>query len=103
MAKKPNPKPYTSTGPVYTGDVYYRPGEVFVTDVDPDPEWECLDLAEKAAIEAADPLRHADVNLDELDASALKAYAASLAVDLTGVKGVEGIKTAIRAANDPPP
>jgi uncharacterized protein YegL len=101
MAKKPNPKAYISTSPVYTGDVYYRPGEAFVTDVEPNDEWTAVDGDTLAAIEAADPLIHADVNLDDLDTSALKGYAASLGVDTTGLKDDDAIKTAIRAVNDP--
>jgi hypothetical protein len=99
MAKQP--KAYTAPHEVYTGGKLYKTGEVFVTDEPKGNEWEPVDGVEKAANIAADPLRHDDVNLDTMDASGLKAYAASLGVDVGDAKSAKDLKEIIRAANDP--
>lgn len=94
---------YTSNQPVYTGGVYYEPGQPFVMD-DKEPvseAWQAISPTEKAAAVAVDPRQHADVNLDTLSVEGLKAHAASLGIDIGTAKSKDDIKAVIRAADDP--
>ena len=101
MAKQP--KAYTAPHKVYTGGVLYNPGETFVTDAEPGAEWQevAAQGVEKKAAEAANPLDHSDVNLEEMTVDALKGHAATLGVDVTGLSKKADIITVIRAADDP--
>lgn len=99
MAKQPTT--YTAPHEVYTGGKLYKPGEPFTTSEPKGNEWEPTDPVEAAAAIAADPLRHDDVNLDAMDISALKGYAASLNVNLGEAKSKADIIAVIKAANDP--
>ena len=96
-----NPITYTAPHEVYTGGVLYKPGQPFTTVEKKGAEWERISPLEKAVELASDPQRHDDVNLDALDATALKGHAASLGIDLGEAKSKADIITVIRAANDP--
>lgn len=95
------PKTYTAPHEVYTGGVLYKPGQPFVTNEPKGAEWEAIGATEKAAAIASDPTRHDDVNLEAMDVSALKGYAASLGVDVGEAKSKADIITVIKAADDP--
>jgi len=93
---------YVSNEPVHLGESgYYKPGEVFVTDADPLDNWKKVDADEAAAITGADPLKHEDVNIDELDVPALKALAASKGLNVGNAKTADALKQIIRAGNEP--
>lgn len=98
MAKQP--KTYTAPHPVYTGGVYYKPGQPFTTAEDAGEKWESIDGGEKAAIEASDKSVHNDVNLDDMDLPALRAFAATKKVASMGL-GKKDLITAIKAADEP--
>lgn len=100
MAKQPNPKAYTAPFPVYLGKVYTNPGDVFVTDLDPEDGWEEVTTAEKAAIDASSKQPGGDVDLDSLTVAALQALAATKNVVSTGLNKADLI-TAIKAADVP--
>ncbi len=97
--KKSQPIAYTAPHDVYTGQRYYKAGEVFVTDEPKGKEWETVTKAEKAAIEASSELPK-DPPLEALDLSALKAVAFDKKVNPKGLSKDELIQ-AIQAANDP--
>lgn len=94
------PKAYTSTSPVYTGGRYYKPGEAFVTDAKKGEDWTAIDEADKAAIDASQPLGAGDPSLEALDLKALQAIAAEKKVNADGLSRADLI-TAIKAANEP--
>jgi len=87
-------------GPVYVGQKLYEAGQVFVTDADPGDGWEKVDLATKAASDAADPTQHLDVPLEGLPIAALKAVAIMHKVNPTGLDK-EALIAAIKAADEP--
>ncbi len=75
------------------GDAVYKTGE--------DPSWvERADPREYAAANAADT-KYEDVNLSEMSVAELRAHAAGLPVDVSGLKSKEDILAAIAAWNDP--
>ena len=92
---------YRALAAVYVDGVLYKEGETFATAQEKGDFWEPIDPVQKAAAEAANPQRHDDVNLDNLDVSGLKAYAASLGVDVGQAKTKADIITVIRAVDDP--
>lgn len=92
---------YVSSEPTTAGGSYAPAGTPFVTDAEALPEWTKIDADTKAAVEAADPLNHDDVNLDELGVEALKALAASKGVNVGHAKTEDALKKIIRAANEP--
>lgn len=95
-----DPVAYTAPHPVYTGGVFYEPGKPFVTAEPKGDAWEHVDPTTKAAIEAADPQKHDDPNLEDLDMSALRALAASLGETVPDDADEEGARTIIRAHRD---
>jgi hypothetical protein len=101
--KKPSgPTAYTSPEAVYTAGQYHNPGDVFVTDADPNDNWTPVDDKQRAAIDAATQEVPADATLDNLDLSALLALAATKNVPTVGIeKDKAALLTAIRAAQEP--
>lgn len=92
-------KSYTSTQPTTAGGVYTKPGDVFVTDAPKARHWSEVSKAEKAAIEAAEPIP-GDPPLESLDLSALKAVAVTKKVNPDGLDK-KGLIAAIKAAHEP--
>jgi hypothetical protein len=99
MTKTKNPVAYTAPHAVYVDGVYAKPGEVFVTADTPGEKWEKVTTAEKAAIEASQPL-HGDPPIEGLSQPALEAVAVVKGVNPTGVKGKK-LVDAIKAADEP--
>lgn len=101
-AKDAKPKAYTSTGPVYADNRYYREGEVFVTSQPKGENWTERKPAEVSAIEASINLIPNDANLDEASVEALQAVAIIKHVSIVGIaKDKAALITAIKAANEP--
>lgn len=94
-----NPKAYTAPHAVYVEGKLYKPGEVFVTDDTPGKDWERVTTAEKAAIEASEPLA-GDPPLESLSKAALEAIAIERRVDPTGLNKQQ-LLAAIKAADEP--
>jgi hypothetical protein len=92
-------KTYTSTKPVYTGGLYFKPGEPFTTDEPKGEDWAVVNKAEKAAIDASKPLA-GDPPLEGLGLQALQAIAVEKRVDPTGLDK-PALISAIKAANEP--
>jgi hypothetical protein len=96
-----NPVTYVKNdGPAYIGGVLYKAGEPFVTADTPPDGAEKISVAEKAAIDAADPLTHDDVAMETLSVSELRAVAATKKVDFEGLNKKE-LLAAIKAADEP--
>ncbi len=95
-----SPQAYVSTQPVYTGSVFYKAGEVFVTDAEPGDGWEKVTSKDAAAIEAATNPVPDDVNLDAADKAALQAVAIMKHVNIAGLDK-PALITAIKAAYEP--
>lgn len=93
-------KSYTAPTPVQIGGRVYRPGESFTTDTGPGDEWEEVDNADAAIIDAATIKTPVDPNLDAMSKGALEAYAAERGVNTDGMTK-ERLLTAIRAADEP--
>lgn len=92
-------KSYKAPHPVYTGGVFYKPGEVFVTDEPKGEQWELVSKAEKAAFDASEDIP-GDPPLESLGIEALRAVAVTKHVDPTGLSKKDLI-SAIKAANEP--
>lgn len=98
MAK--NPITYVKkSGPVYVDSVFYKAGEPFTTSQPEGEGWERVSPVEVAAAEAQNPVP-ADVPLETLDLSALRAFAATKHVNSDGLNKKDLI-AAIKAANEP--
>ncbi len=98
MADKP--VAYRATEPVYVDGTLFKAGETFVTASPKGETWETVTPMEKAAAEAAKPIKD-DVNLEALDVAALKGHAASLGINLGEAKSKADIITVIKAYDDP--
>lgn len=98
--KTGKPIAYTSTEGVYVDGTLFKAGEVFVTDKPKGSTWDEVDAKDRAAANAANPIK-GDINLDTMDATALKAYAASKGIDVGTAKSEKDLKTVIRAADEP--
>lgn len=96
---KDNPKAYKAPHPVYVGNVYYKPGEVFVTTDKPGEKWEEVTKAEVAATQASEKVP-GDAPLEKLAGAALDAVAVVKHVDPTGLSKKDKVG-AIKAANEP--
>lgn len=94
-----NPKAYKAPQPVYVDGVYYKPGEIFVTDKPKGEGWDAVDKAEKAATEAAQEIP-GDPPLESLPLESLKAVAVTKRVNPEGLSKKDLI-AAIKAANEP--
>lgn len=92
---------YRALAAVYVDGVLHKEGETFVTDEPKGEQWEPVNPVQKAAAEASSEGEHGDVNLEALSVSELKAYAASLGVNLGEAKTAKDIITVIKAADDP--
>lgn len=92
-------KTFTAPHPVYTGGRMYAAGEPFTTDDKPGKEWDAVDKAEKAAIEASQKQTQ-DVDYEGLALAALQAIAAEKGVNPKGLSKPDLI-TAIKAADEP--
>lgn len=93
------PKAFKAPHPVYVGGVYYKPGEIFVTDDTKGEGWVAVGQAEKAATEASQDIP-GDPPLDSLGVDALRAVAVTKHVNPEGLSKKDLI-SAIKAANEP--
>lgn len=100
MAKKPNPKPYTSTQDVYVGGKYHKAGHVFVTDEEPADHWTEHKPAEAQAIDQAVKDIPVQPPLENLDKAALQALAVDRHINVDGMSKQQMID-AIKSWNDP--
>jgi len=98
--KTGKPIAYTSTEGVYVDGTLFKAGEQFVTDKPKGSTWDEVDPKERAAANAANPVK-GDPNLDALDATALKALAASKGIDIGTAQSKKDLITVIRAADEP--
>jgi hypothetical protein len=98
--KTGKPTAYTSTEGVYVDGTLFKAGEPFVTDKPKGSTWDEVDPKERAAAAAASETK-GDVNLDAMDVSALKAFAASKGIDIGTAKSKAELITVIRAADEP--
>ena len=92
-------KAYTAPHDVYVDKRLYKAGEVFVTDAPKGDKWETVTKAERAAIDASEPLA-GDPPLEGLSKSALEAIAVERRVDPTGLDK-KALIAAIKAADEP--
>ncbi len=98
MAK--NPKAYTAPEPVYTAGIWTKPGDVFVTDAEPNGNWTEVKPKDAQAIQASTEKVPMDVPLENQPLDALRALALTLKVDPTGMDK-KTLIAAIKAANEP--
>lgn len=98
MAK--SPKAYTAPEPVFTAGIWTKPGDVFVTDAEPNENWTEVKAKDAHAIQASTEKVPADVPLEGLDISALRAVAVTKNVNPDGMAKKDLI-AAIKAANEP--
>lgn len=91
---------YVSARPVYTGSVYYKPGEVFATDAEPGDDWEKVSPKAAAAIAASTDSVPDDANLEAASKAALEAVAIMKHVNIAGLDK-PALITAIKAAYEP--
>lgn len=95
-----NPKAYTAPEPVYTAGIWTKPGDVFVTDAEPNENWTEVKPKDAQAIQASTERVPADVPLEGLDIVALRAVAVTKNVNPEGMAKKDLI-AAIKAANEP--
>lgn len=94
------PVAYTATEGVYVNGSLFKAEEVFVTGLPKGKTWNEVDPQKRAAADAGKAVPD-DVNLDVLDVSALKAYAASKGVNIGDAKSKADLISIIKAAREP--
>lgn len=98
MAK--SPKAYTAPEPVYTAGIWTKPGDVFVTDAEPNDNWTEVKPKDAHAIQASTEKVSPDVPLENQSLDALRALALTKNVNPDGMSKKDLI-AAIKAANEP--
>jgi hypothetical protein len=93
-------KSYVSDQPVYVGSVYYKAGEVFVTDADAGDGWREVTQKEAAAITASTDTVPDGANLEAASKAALEAVAIMRHVNIAGLDKA-GLIDAINASYEP--
>lgn len=92
-------KAYTAPHDVYVDKRYYKAGEVFVTDKKKGEKWVAVTKAEKAAIQASEPLGQMSVD-ESMPKASLIAIAAERGIETKGLS-VKQLVAAIKAADEP--
>lgn len=100
MSKAKQPVAYTASVAVYVDGVVYKAGETFVTDKPKGETWDEVNPVEKAAADAGKPVKD-DIDLNAMSASELKAYAASLGVNVGEASSKADLMAVIAAHDDP--